>query len=647
MRKVEVSLATLGVLGLFVALVKYGGGPQSWDELYYMHVSMNPSKIAEIFNRYFHIYFQRPFLLLMPDFMDGAKVCWSFMFSITTLFVYVSARIVGKRRYCGILAVCFFLSSVNWGYYAGVTYADITVMMLTAIGLFLYVAFHQGRSRLKYAFPILFGAILLFAVKSKETGLCLMILLPGFAERSAGRFSCAKTSKAFLGIAAGVIIAGVIFSILDYIHLGDPFFWCRFSNLDTLLEFNRGAIQRGYESWLAKVARGVPVLAFSLYVAVGLTSLRTRYHYHEKIAWLYPVLILLFLTLTQIQGKVGIIERYYFPVLPFVCLWAAQFFDCRRLVVANQNNVAGANGRPGPCPAPVGGKSAEREGIDPTQACTEQPDTQGTTGLCAGATGRYGAFRAEYLNPQFLSYLLVIALAVVIVITVESKVYEWAEPFGWDERWDTPDYLYFSVVLPAAVMFFWAGVVILKRGTRKWVFVAALSLFCAFYHPLVNTVCLLRDGALVRVAKGRFYPLRAFREHLDLDGNVRIYVSRNMLSRKRNWQRTLMSRKRRWRMLGRDSVSCMWMFNLYFRRNMRTDQFVSAGELSLILTTPCDYAIVGAREWQATEKTKLGKRLLQSYEVVREKLNRVVLLRLREKKTHNLVPATRRSHQLG
>ena len=108
-----------------------------------------------------------------------------------------------------------------------------------------------------------------------------------------------------------------------------------------------------------------------------------------------------------------------------------------------------------------------------------------------------------------------------------------------------------------------------------------------------------------------------------------------------------MSRKRRWRMLGRDSVSCMLMFNLYFRRNMRTDQFVSAGELSLILTTPCDYAIVGAREWQATEKTKLGKRLLQSYEVVREDLNRVVLLRLREKKTHNFVPATRRSHQLG
>ncbi len=56
-------LVVVGLIGCLVILARllvyYAGGPVTWDELYYMYLSLFPKQESSLLNRYFHIYLQR------------------------------------------------------------------------------------------------------------------------------------------------------------------------------------------------------------------------------------------------------------------------------------------------------------------------------------------------------------------------------------------------------------------------------------------------------------------------------------------------------------------------------------------------------------------------------------------------------------
>jgi len=91
-----VVLEAIAAVGLAVAiavlLFRYAGAPVSWDEFDYMHTGLNPEPLGYILNRYFHIYFQKPFLSLASTPLMGAKIFWVFLVSSTGLLVYWCAR---------------------------------------------------------------------------------------------------------------------------------------------------------------------------------------------------------------------------------------------------------------------------------------------------------------------------------------------------------------------------------------------------------------------------------------------------------------------------------------------------------------------------------------------------------------------------
>lgn len=316
---------------LFIAFAKQAGGPLTSDELHYMELGLTGGKDPMILNYYFHIYFQKLFMEIAPSPLVGAKIYWSFLITATGFLIYLTTRLIspGKSAASAVLAALIFYSSSFIAKYSGITKNDLTAMLLALLIIFVYVLILKHPRYLR-GLCLAAGALLFFALKSKETAFLSAVVLLGLGFDESGRFIFKIFMRAFLWIAIGFLIGAILFIILNAFILGDAFWGMRLSDYANFLSIYQESVMSSSikQNWLSGMIFQILTLPFLLYLISGVKSAETNLSPASKMIWIYPAMLLIFLTLIML-GTTGfsITDRYFIPAIPILCITSAIICD--------------------------------------------------------------------------------------------------------------------------------------------------------------------------------------------------------------------------------------------------------------------------------------------------------------------------------
>jgi hypothetical protein len=316
--------------GLWVYLTMHAGGPITWDEFWYIEASLNSTAYPEVLNRYFHIYLQKLFFALAGHPVLGVKVFWSFEIALVTVLIYTSVRLLsdGAGYWGAYTAVLFFFCQTLIFNFAGVPYADFTAMLMIALGVVLFL-FNQTQ-KVRRSFLILLGLTFFCAVKSKETGVCLIPVLWGSLWEGNARNGWSRAAQNAGSLAIGIAIGICGFMFLDHVFLGDALWAWRLSNLRRLMSMNIGPWDRLGENWYDLLLTGIDIAPPVLLYLLSFESAENRQDKSIiKYLWLIPLVAVVFLTDTLIRGRWGVVPRYFVPAIPVVCILAGHTINVR------------------------------------------------------------------------------------------------------------------------------------------------------------------------------------------------------------------------------------------------------------------------------------------------------------------------------
>lgn len=330
LKTLEIVASLLVFAALWVGLSYNVGGPIYSDELLYIEIGLNNQRVPNYGNRYFHIYLQKAFMALAPTPLVGIRVYWAFLISLTALMVYWSARSFLKDSTFihGLLAVGFFFSYRLISSYAGVTSVDIAAMMMTTALIFVYVQY-QRTSR-KWLLVAL-GALSFLAFKTKETTLFANVVMIGFFFDEEGKFAFRNVvpylKDLLIGFAGGI----ALFIILDSIFLGRPFFAISPATFREVFQnyAYTGGFRKEPVSWYQIYLMDDIMVAFVAFIISGVKLRTAQISPQKKIVWLFPLLLVSFITVNMLKIPWGFIERFYFPALPVIAVLAPQFISLK------------------------------------------------------------------------------------------------------------------------------------------------------------------------------------------------------------------------------------------------------------------------------------------------------------------------------
>jgi len=561
-------LAPLIALPAVLWAYRHIGTSIGWDDLFYMDVSQYTTKEAWVLNRYGHIYLQKIFFWLMNDSLSGAKAYWCFLYFSTAVLIYWCAKMLAGRggTAIGLLAALLFCSQPLFYQWVGSTDADLTVMFLTMLGTFVYLAFLANRfGKYRYLVIMAMGLIFFWIVKSKETGLCLGILLLGLGDEQNGDWSIRRFVRDIGWVCAGMAVGCLALMSLDTVFLKDFWFSVRPSSIAGLFKFNVGTWKHDNgTSWYTILLFGInPMLAiFMLYLLVGWKPIdRDRLSKHERLVWLLPLTFIFFLIAVAIPIRTYAVpstHRYLTPAIAGICVWAAQFFRFKVM-------------------EPVG----------------EQSDLPATE-----------LFLRKLIKPA------VVLVAFIIVLFVMPRMLEMTKGAGWE----SPERLYETAVLPLATTVLLIYSAAFRNRGLTAVFVFSLCLFFVVYFPLDVGIGSLEARAVAQHSERRYEPYRVFAGELKINKDVKILVSKNIYANTR--------------MLGRDRWSHCWMFNVFFNQKLYYENFIN-GETEDILKGDYDYAFLTFDDWKGIGEKQEALRLKQNYIARSDMSTQVIFLKKR------------------
>ena len=463
-------LAPLIAVLASVCIFDYLGTSSHWDELFYMNLSQYTTPHAMVLNRYGHIYLQKFFFWLVGDAISGGKVYWCFLFFGTAVLVYWCAKMLaGKKGYIvGLVAVLFFCAEPIYARGLGSTLADFTVMFLVTLGTFVYLAFLAGRYR--NLFIMILGLIFFWAVKSKETGICMAVLFLGLGEERADCLRVGRFFKDIGWVCLGMVAGVVLLMLLDLNFLGDAWFSMRPSSIRGVFAYNIGEFAHdGKGVSLYRLLSGQPLLpAFLFYLFVGCRTLGKNLPRNKIAAWLIPLAVMFFLIAVSIQVRTASPWRAFTPAIPGICIWGAQFFGFR------------ARGSEEPC----------------------------------------------LLSKKLIGTSIVLS-AFIIVAVLMHKTPELIKNTGWV----TLDRFYIYMILPLATTGLLICASLLKKRGPLALFLFSLCLFFIVYFPLWKKTSSMRARYVAIESQKRFTPYHVFADELRFDKDVIILVSRDVRTR--------------------------------------------------------------------------------------------------------------------
>ena len=534
----------------------------NWDDLLYMSLSRHTVPQAWILNRYGHIYFMKFFVLLTGDTIVGAKVFWCFLFSGTCVLTYWCARILGgsKAIVTGVIAVLFVCMQHVFGKDPGCALPDFTVMFFAALGTFVYLAFLKNRSKYSHLIIMLLGLIFFWAVKSKESGICLGVLFLGLGQDESGVRSIKRFAGDIGWAFSGVVLGGVLLMFMDLIFMGDFLFSVRPANIKAILSSNihgpsaSAVAQRISVSWFTFFTTRPIFVPFLLYLLVGWWSPTRKFSFREKIAWIFPLVLMVFLR--YIRTGFYIIPRYFTPAIPIVSIWAAQFF-------------------------------------------------------AFDFSGQPLRWENRYSVPRRAVSLFLVLVSLIIAGVFVYKIPEMTEYYklnglvtGFHDlkynRLNGEQIFYMLVTIPTFLTaLLIVGVMSKKRGLPT-LFFSSLCLFVLVLSPLTGNISLLQKGDVARRSEWRFEPFRVFKDEIQFAKGDKIVISKDI--HPRSW------------MLGRRAKAHCHMLNIYFNAHFDYDEVVDGG-IEDILKADYAYAFITAKDWNDIKQKHNAEFLLNSYEL--------------------------------
>lgn len=335
-----VMILSLVVLG-FVLGIRYASGPKYWDDLLYINTAWNMDKVAGLENRYSTVF-------LLPIFTSlahgnpllGAKYFGVFTFMSILALVYINARLMAKSNkiLIGLLSVLLMLTFNTFVEDLGVVLADYTVTMMMLIGVLVYQLYFRKARRPGFLL-IIFGMILVFSFKAKETGLFLGLLIPGFFVDSEERHPIKNTLRKIGWLAAGILLGILAFIFLDWVFLKDALFGLKPSDVNGFVGlFKENALQgeiptANYLGYLFSSSVFIISLVYFLR-SDPQTILKTRW------IWLLAIGVIIFLDLSQIHGNLDTIyPRYLTPVVAFLSILSPQILSCDTSEVSRRGKI--------------------------------------------------------------------------------------------------------------------------------------------------------------------------------------------------------------------------------------------------------------------------------------------------------------------
>ena len=324
-KNLEIALTILFFIALWIGLSFNTGGPIYSDELLYIETGLNNDVAPNYGNRYFHVYLQKLFMAVAPTPLIGIRIYWAFLIAFTALLVYWSARIFLKESTIlhGLLAVAFFFSYQFISSYAGVTSVDIAAMMMSTTLIFTYLLFL--RTEKKWLLYVL-GALTFLAFKTKETTLFANVVMLGFFFDKDGKFAFKNILPILKNYFLGFLGAIGLFIVLDSIFLKQPFFSISPNTFKEVFEnyAYTGGFRREPVDWYQTYLLKDIMVPFLLFLAGGIKLSTHAITPSKKIVWVFPLLLVSFITVNMLKIPWGFIERFYFPALPTIAFLAPQ-----------------------------------------------------------------------------------------------------------------------------------------------------------------------------------------------------------------------------------------------------------------------------------------------------------------------------------
>lgn len=543
--KIDLFIGPLVTIAGAIWMFTFIGTAINWDDLLYLDMALKPTPQGWLFNRYGHIYLLKLFLFFTNDSITSGKIYWLAMFWGTGLLVYWSTRLIaGKKSYLAamVAALLFYIQPV-FAKEFGCPLADITVMFLTVLAVFIYLIFlYHPKSRI---WPLMaLGLIFFWAIKSKETGICLAILFLGLGcnEEKCWNFKCFIKNLAWvcIGIAAGCFIL----IILDTIFLKDPIFSLRISAINEVLEYNvnkPGKLRpltraREVMSWYAGIAKKPFLTAlfvpFVLYLIEGIKQSNKKYALGEKFIWLTPLVLLIFLT--YIRSRFWILERYFIPAIPVICVWAGKAFYFQTSELFTHKKV-----------------------MTPIYR------------WAAIFTLVLSAFIIVYIFMRFMSDI--------------SEFYNFMRYDVLKAKFKTNENVFYAVgIVPLMATIFLIMNALIPKKNLAVIFISSFCLFMLILHPLKTNKPIMESTALK--SEWRFLPYKVFSDNFEFDEDVKVLVSGDIY--KRSW------------MLGNSLRKQRWFFNIFFNKKYTNDNFIYATELQDITKCNYTYALISGWDWQ-------------------------------------------------
>ena len=312
---------------LFVFFSVQAAGPRGSDELLYADIGLRGYGNYIVMNRYTHIYLEALFMALAPTPLIGMRIFWGFVMSVSSVSVFLFGRYIRKENniWHGIIALLIFLSGNHFARYFGIPIVDLTNMMMVMIYLLVFLYFIRKNDS-KWV-VILLGAIFLWAFKTKEFSVILLLTVPVFGLNSTNEF---KWKKALIEVgyfALGVLAGSAVFILVNAVVLGDPLFGFRISDWiqfrATMASFT--SIRPDPESYLKELMWPLYFFSFTLYL-LSYAKRQSKISIQEKVIWIIPIVYLIMMVVLMVKSGWQTDERYLYPIIGLIAAFAPQYF---------------------------------------------------------------------------------------------------------------------------------------------------------------------------------------------------------------------------------------------------------------------------------------------------------------------------------
>ena len=208
--------------------------------------------------------------------------------------------------------------------------------------------------------------------------------------------------------------------------------------------------------------------------------------------------------------------------------------------------------------------------------------------------------------PRSLLVLCILTATFAIAKLITDNAISMVSNAGWISI----NSFYNSTILPLAI----TGLIICFIISKKQGLITqAISLLCFFfviYYPLNENLTSLKNKDVAKQSQWRYEPYRAFANELTFNKDVKIFVSDDIYKTKG--------------MLGRNTESHCWLFNVFFNQKFDSNQFIDA-PVKEIQKTDFTYGFISLRDLQQIDNTIIS----QKYQIIPDVKAGLVFLKIK------------------